>query len=96
MEEPDQQTIDVFAKRSDRTVMWLAGAVAIGGALMDIGAYAISGLFMKGGGVPMIWAMWIPLCFLTIPPIHFLCRYVKKLHERIDALETQLGDRHVG
>jgi len=63
MKEPDQETIEVFAKRKDRTVMRIAMAFAIGGALMDIGAHTISAIFMKGGGVSMIWGMWIPRCY---------------------------------
>lgn len=95
MKERDQETIEVFAKRTDRTVLWIASAFALGGALMDIGAHTFSAIFMKGCGVSMLWGMWIPLCFITIPPIHYLCRHVQNLHQRIDALETQMGERHV-
>jgi hypothetical protein len=35
----------------------------------------------------LLWAVWVPLCFLTIPPVHYLCRYVIDLRERISALE---------
>ena len=93
MKDPDRETIEVFANRSDRTVMRIAGAFAIGGALMDIGAHTISSILMKSGGFSMLWGMWIPLCFVTIPPIHYLCRHVQNLHKRIDALETQLQER---
>jgi hypothetical protein len=95
MKEPADETIEVFAKRSDRTVMMIAMAFAIGGALLDIGAHTISAMFMKGGGVSMLWGLWIPLCFLTIPPIHYLCRHVQNLNKRIEALETHLGERRV-
>ena len=37
----------------------LAMAFALGGAIMDIGAHLISTL-MKGGGVSMLWGMWLP------------------------------------
>ena len=94
MKAPDQETIEVFAHRSDYMVMWITAGFAIGGALMDIGAHAISAIFMHGSGLSMLWGMWIPLCFVTIPPIHYLCRHVQKLHLRIDALETQLQERH--
>ena len=95
MKEPSQETIEVFAKRSNRTVMRIAMAFAMGGALMDIGAHTISAIFMNSGGVSMLWGMWIPMCFITIPPIHYLCRHVQNLHQRIDALEKQLGERRV-
>lgn len=94
MKQPDRETIDMFAKRSDRTVIWIAGAFAIGGALMDIGAHTISAIFMKGGGVSMLWGMWIPLCFITIPPIHYLCRRVRDLENRIDSLTQNRDDRN--
>ena len=91
--DADQEIIDGFAKRSDKTVTTIAMAFAFGGALMDIGAHTISALFMKGSGVSMLWGIWIPLCFITIPPIHYLCRHVKNLQKRIDALELQIGER---
>lgn len=94
MKRPDTETIDSFAKRSDRTVIWIAMSFAIGGALLDIGAHAISALFIKGGGVSMLWGMWVPLCFMTIPPIHYLCRRVRELEHRIDALTQNREDRN--
>jgi hypothetical protein len=93
MKDPHSETIETFAKRSDRTVIWIAMSFAMGGALMDIGAHVISAMFMKGSGVSMLWGMWIPLCFITIPPIHYLCRHVRTLEKRIDELERQSGER---
>jgi hypothetical protein len=93
VKEPDQATIEGFAKRDDRTVTRITMAFALGGALADIGAHVISGIFMNGVGISILWGLWIPLCFITIPPIHYLCRHVQNLHKRIDALESQLGDR---
>jgi len=93
MKHPATETIDTFARRSDRTVIWIAAAFAVGGALMDIGAHTISAIFMKGSGISMLWGMWIPLCFMTIPPIHYLCRRVRELEDRIDALTQNREDR---
>ncbi|MFO0913640.1 MAG: hypothetical protein U0795_11835 [Pirellulales bacterium] len=93
MKKSDQATIEAFADRTDITVTRIALSFALGGALMDIGAHAISAFFMKGVGVTMLWGMWIPLCFITIPPIHYLCRHVRNLQQRVDALETQLGEQ---
>ena len=90
---PDQETVDAFARRSDQHVMTIAMGFALGGALMDIGAHLVSSLFLSGGGVSMLWGMWIPLCFITIPPIHYLCRQVRNLQQRIDALEARIGER---
>jgi hypothetical protein len=95
MKAADQEMIDGFAKRSDKTVTTIAMAFALGGAIMDIGAHTISALFMKGSGVSILWGIWIPFCFITIPPIHYLCRHVKNLQKRIDALESQIGERRV-
>ncbi|MFO0905014.1 MAG: hypothetical protein U0939_18555 [Pirellulales bacterium] len=92
MKDPSQETIAGFAKRSDGTVTGITMAFAIGGAVMDIGAHAVSALFMKGGGVSMLWGLWIPLCFITIPPIHYLCRHVQNLQSRIESLESRLGE----
>ena len=93
MNEVGQATIEVFAKRTDITVMRITMAFALGGAIMDIGAHAISAMLGNGGGLSMLWGLWIPLCFITIPPIHYLCRHVRNLQKRIDALESQLEDR---
>ncbi len=93
MKHPATETIDTFVRRSDRTVIWIAAAFAIGGALMDVGAHSISAIFMKGSGVSMLWGMWIPLCLMTIPPIHYLCRRVRELEDRIYALAQNREDR---
>ena len=92
MNQPDTETIDAFAKRSDKTVIGITLFFAICGALFDLGAHTISAVFMNGAGVSMLWGMWIPLCFITIPPIHYLCRRVRELQNRIDAL--QAGSNH--
>jgi hypothetical protein len=92
MKATDQEAIDRFAKRSDKTVTTITIAFALGGALMDIVAHTVWALWMKGSGVSMLWGMWIPLCFITIPPIHYLCRHVKNLRKRIDAMESQIEE----
>jgi len=46
-----------------------------------------------GDALAGLWALWIPLCFITIPPIHDLCRQVTALQKRVDALEAQVGGR---
>ncbi|MEZ6057032.1 MAG: hypothetical protein R3C01_10040 [Planctomycetaceae bacterium] len=90
MKEVDEKTIEEFAKRSNRTVMGVTLGFAMVGALLDIGAHMVSSIFMNGAGVSMLWGMWIPLCFVTIPPIHYLCRHAQNLQERINKLETIL------
>lgn len=95
MKEPAIETIEAFAKRNDKSIARMTIAFAIGGALADIGAHTMSAFFTNGGGFSMLWGMWIPLCFITIPPIHYLCRYVQGLQKRIEALESQMSDRRV-
>lgn len=93
MKDPAQEMIRVFAKRSDGTVTRITVAFAVGGALIDIVVHAISGIFMEGANVSMLWGLWIPLCCITIPPIHYLCRQVLNLQNRLAALEAQLDGR---
>lgn len=89
MKQPDIETIEAFSKRSDRAVIWITVAFAVGGAVFDIGAHLLSSLFTNGG-MSMLWGMWIPFCFITIPPIHYLCRRVAILQKQIDDLESRL------
>ncbi len=93
MNDPTNATIEAYAKRNDSAVMRMTIAFALGGALMDIIANTISSFFMKGMGVSMLWGMWIPLCFIAIPPIHYLCRYVRDLNGRLAKLELQLAEQ---
>lgn len=86
MAEPDIKTIDLFSKRSDRTVIWVTMAFALGGAAADIGGHMMTNLY---GGVSMLWGVWIPFCFITIPPIHYLCRRVEIMQKRIEDLESR-------
>jgi len=93
MKNPADETIRLFATRDDGAVGRMTMAFAVGGALLDIGAHTISAMFTNGGGISGIWGLWIPLCFVTIPPIHHLCRRVQELQRRLDALESQVGSR---
>ncbi len=95
MAQIDTETISCFSKRSDRTVMWITLAFALGGATMELAISFVSPFRNTNGGFPMIWFMWIPLCFMTIPPIHFLCRQMQAMQKRIDDLE-KLTNHGVG
>ena len=92
MKDAAQQTIELFGNRSDSTVTRMVLAFALGGALMDIASHVLasifSSMFSMNGSFPLLWGMWIPLCFITIPPIHYLCRQVQSLQRRVDALES--------
>jgi hypothetical protein len=93
MKKLDREMIQGLAKRSDTQVMWITFGFALGGALLDIGADMLSAILGYGGGISMLWGIWIPLCFLTIPPIHYLSRLVQELQKQIDSLEARSGDR---
>jgi hypothetical protein len=84
----EEATIELLAKRSDATVLWLTGAFALVGALMDIISHGITA-GTPGSGVGLLWGMWIPLCYLTVPPIHYLARQVQRLKERVEAMEAR-------
>ncbi|MFA6545306.1 MAG: hypothetical protein WCS99_12890 [Limisphaerales bacterium] len=77
-----EQTIRVFGKRSSLMVFSIASWFALLGAAAS--------LFT---GLPLLWAAWIPLCFLVIPPLHFLCREFLRLQERVRELEKKLEQR---
>ena len=82
MDEPASNSISVLAKRSDSTVFWIASGFAGVGAMLDI----VSAFFIRGGSISMLWPAWILLCFLIIPPVHYLCRRIRQLEDRLDAL----------
>ena len=92
MAQVDQETLQLFAKRSDRTVMWMACWFAMGGAVMDMAGHFLPWLVQAY--IPMgLWWLWLPFCFMTIPPLHYLCRYVTRLEDRVQQLEERLNLR---
>ena len=93
MSQTEDKMIEALADRSDRTLLWIAIAFALGGAMLDAGAQLVSNLFMKESGVTAFWGLWIPFCMLVIPSIHFLCRRVRHLEKRINALTHELENR---
>jgi hypothetical protein len=88
MTPPDTATIQGFANRSDQAVTRMTMYFAMGGALLEIVTSTISTIFNTS--IPGLWGMWIPLCFVTIPPIHYLCRRVQSLQQRIEELERHI------
>ena len=77
------KTIQMLGKRSSGAVMLITGFFAMAGALAVI--------WLDGRG---IWGMWIPLCFLVIPAIHYLAKKVLALEARIARLEERAEDQH--
>lgn len=78
----------MFAERSNGRVMMITIIFASLGALLEIGANLLANVMKLSGGFPVLWGIWIPLCFLVIPPVHYLCRHVRRLEERIRELEA--------
>jgi len=92
----ESQTIYGFSKRSDRTITIITIGFALGGALADLASHTLPALFGTSGSVSMLWGLWIPLCFLIIPPVHYLCRQVVALRDRLDALEKRVASEGSG
>ena len=77
-----ERTIRFLAARSSASVMGVTIFCAMFGA----------GLVVELGGSAN-WGPWILLCFLVIPPVHFLSREVLRLRQRIAELEKRLVER---
>ena len=75
-----EMTLAGMAKRSDIVVLGITLLFAMAGALLAI--------FLGGQSM---WGTWIPLCFITIPPIHYLCKEVLRLRRKIEELEKRLS-----
>jgi hypothetical protein len=71
-------SVEHFAKRSTRTVLFITVMFALLPALLGRSL----GRPWEGLGV-----LWMPFCFLTIPIIHHLCRAVFALQVRVSHLE---------
>jgi hypothetical protein len=94
MERTEAKTINGLARRSDRTVMYITMAFALGGAVADLLGHSLI-LSRRSSSVGLLWGLWIPLCFVTIPPIHYLCRQVVSLRDRLETIERRAGDDSV-
>jgi hypothetical protein len=73
-----EKTIQTFGHRSNAVVLAIAIFFALAGSSLVI--------FLGGSA---IWAILIPLCFITIPPIHYLCREILNLRKRVEDLEKK-------
>lgn len=93
MSEPGLATIEALGKRSNASVMKITLVFAMTGALLNIGGHLLRSLMTGQASFPMFWGMWIPLCYLVIPPVHYLCRMVIELQRRVDELEAQAKHR---
>lgn len=73
-----EMTFSSLGGRSNIFVLGITVFFAVAGALFI--------LFYDLG----LWALWVPLCFLIIPPIQYLCREVLRLRRKIEELEKRL------
>jgi hypothetical protein len=82
MNDYSEESVQTFGRRSSLFVWCVTGFFALFG-----GGLALFSRF------PLIWAAWIPLCFLLIPPVHFVCREMVRLQQRVKELERKLEQR---
>lgn len=87
MDDADTRATEALANRSNFTVLAITAGFAIVGALLDMGGSFLPGKFS------MLWGMWIPLCFLLIPSVHYLARQSVALRKRLAAMEARLGSQ---
>jgi hypothetical protein len=87
---PDAETIRLYSLRNDTAVMRMTMWFAMGGAAADLIGGMLASIFPHAGGFRMLWGLWIPLCFLVIPAIHYLCRHIQRLEQRLKQLEARL------
>lgn len=74
--------IEYFAKRSNRAVLFITVMFSLSPVIWKLLLGHSSARLSEGLSV-----LWIPLCFLTIPVIHHLCREVVALQTRVSHLE---------
>ena len=93
--DKSRQLITEFARRSDRFVLGLTILFGTAGMVIEFGV-AMLGLALgaepNGFGHYNVWIFWGVLCFLTIPPIHYLCRHVVALEKRLAELEKSTSE----
>lgn len=92
MDKTRRATTEVLAGRSNFAVMACTMFFAMVPLLLDS---IIRKFLPLGASNPQtFFAVWIPFCFLTIPPLHFMAREFQALRKRVEAIEQ--GDRHGG
>ena len=75
-------SIEYFAKRSGRAVLFITVLFSLGPAIWKLLLGRSPDRLSEGLSV-----LWIPFCFLTIPIIHHLCRELIALQKRVAHLE---------
>ena len=88
-----EEMIEMFGKRSDKLVIGMAIGFGAGGAAFDWIASLLPVFTDSNFSPSLFWGVWIPFCFITILPIHFLCRKVGALEKRLAALEAKKSDQ---
>jgi hypothetical protein len=90
----EEATIEILAKRSDTALLCWTTLIAVGALLLE---QALSLFYSEGGGdsggyrdaVP--WGIWIPFCFVFIPSVHYLARYVLRLERHVQRLKERVA-----
>lgn len=92
MAGPDAETISHYARKSDSEVMLITWGFAIIGLCLEIIATAIA-VAKTQSGIPLFAGLWMGFCYMTIPPIYYLCRRCQLLQRRLDEIEERLENR---
>jgi hypothetical protein len=77
-----EKSIQFLGARSSGAVIGVTMIFALVGSIMPMFLGVSGGL-----------GLWIPLCFMVIPPVHFLSRELLRQRQRIADLEKRLEER---
>ena len=81
MDDSCEKTIQFLGARSSGAAMGVTLVFALLGATMP--------MFFGSAS----FTIWIPLCCMTIPPVHYLSRELLRQRKRIADLEKRLNER---
>jgi hypothetical protein len=86
MNDQSEQSIQTLGARSSLMVWGLTCFFAISAA-----GIGFLGFYQNSLAWLLIGMAWVPVLFLVIPAVHFLCRELLRLQRRMKELEKRLG-----
>lgn len=87
MRSSGESMIEIFARRSSFALWGLTIFMAMADTLL---ALSTGPGFVGRSSTSCVW---IPFCFISIPTIHYLCRELVRLRQRVADLENKLDPR---